>query len=67
MVDEGAAGEAVARARLLLALLAEERLIDVVRPCVLRRQWPLLDAVKEPVDFAYASDQAGQDAHDEES
>ncbi len=66
MVDEGAAGEAVARARLILALLAEERLTEVARPCVLRRQRPLIDAVKEPVDVAYALDQAGQHARDED-
>jgi hypothetical protein len=70
MVDEGAALEAVARARLRLALLAEERLIDVVRSRVLRRQRPLLDPtsllVEIPVDVAHALDQARQDARDEE-
>ena len=70
MVDKGAAGEAVARARLRLALFAEERLIDVVRPRVLRRQRPLLDPTpllaEIPVDVAHALDQARQDARDEE-
>ncbi len=70
MVDERAAGLAVAWAGLLLAHLAKKRLINVVRPCVLRRQRPLLDPtpllVEIPVDVAYAIDQAGQHARDEE-